>query len=1014
MSKKLYFLIPLLSALSLASISYSIPGQIWLDFDKATDVSTEPGWTGFLISNSGTTVNGISIYLTGDIDDQRRGTPSDWGVADEMYRDFIYGISPSGINITLWGLGVGQNCNITLWAFDDNSDPNRIARWYSNGTYIFTTNFRAGEWPWCLENPCYDGPTHAYDAVVTADALGRIKLISIMDPNSATPFAFVNGLRVTPQGTFVPSLYAQSPQPADAAEGVPLDIILRWKAGDGAEKHDVYFGTDQAKVTDANRSNPMGVLVSENQDSNSYDPYGTSGFLKIGTYYYWRIDEVDTTPGPQTITKGEVWSFFTVSNYLVDDFDSYADNIALRSIWKEGSTSAEVSVETAVVSDGKSMRYCYKNNLPPYYSEVYADIADLGMNDPNLPGFGAQALTLYFYGEPTNPIGEQMYVRLTDGDSLPGTATVVYDNMNDTRLKQWNKWSIPLAEFTDVNLANVARITIGFGDGSPGDAGTVYLEDITLHTEVEVLAEVTGEVDIGTVYQELEGFGGAACYDAPTLAYHPNREEVYDLLFRDLGLDALRIKNTYGISSSEIIATGLIASAARQPTRNPNLKLLLVPWSPAAYLKSSGDLGTDNSTLKKDPSDPNNSAPYYYVYKAYADWWLNSLTGSGGFNSVGIYPDYISIQNEPDWGYQDQVCRFRYSESSTYAGYDKAFEAVYNRLDGNVSPMPKMLAPESMGFGGSQTFINALNARGQMNNIYGFSHHLYSDGSYTNPDGMISGMINYHNNYGDYYNKPLFQTEYGQPGDPPTFNDAVLMAQHIYNCLHYERVTSYYQWTSFRNGGYTTGGMINLSPGGGYIIRDLYWFFKAYAYFTDPGWYVINTSLGGTGASNLRMIAFKSPDSNQRTIVILNKSTSNINLTITLNGFSLDNSEIYRSSETEHWAYIGPFYEGGSLMLPARSITTIHSTAFSDCDDVLFAGYGLTSDLSGDCYVNYQDLKIISDNWLNTDCGTYDDCEGADFEPTDGSVNLLDLSRFAEQWLWCNDPADADCTQNWP
>jgi O-glycosyl hydrolase len=329
--------------------------------------------------------------------------------------------------------------------------------------------------------------------------------------------------------------------------------------------------------------------------------------------------------------------------------------------------------------------------------------------------------------------------------------------------------------------------------------------------------------------------------------------------------------------------------------------------------------------------------------------------------------------------------------------------------------MPKMLAPESMGFGGSQAFITALINKGQINNIYGFSHHLYSDGSYTYPDGMISGMQNYANNYvPSHGNKPVFQTEYGQSADPPTFNDAVLMAQHIYNCLHYERVTSYYQWTSFRNGGYTTGGMINLLPGGGYIIRDLYWFFKAYAYFTDQGWYVINTSLGGTGASNLRMIAFKSPDSNQRTIVILNKSTGNINLTLTLNGFSLDNSEIYRSSETEHWAYIGPFYEGGSLMLPARSITTIHSTAFSDCDDVLFAGYGLTSDLSGDCYVNYQDLKIISDNWLNTDCTAPDNCDGADFEPTDGSVNLLDLNRFAEQWLWCNEPADSDCTQNWP
>jgi hypothetical protein len=275
---------------------------------------------------------------------------------------------------------------------------------------------------------------------------------------------------------------------------------------------------------------------------------------------------------------------------------------------------------------------------------------------------------------------------------------------------------------------------------------------------------------------------------------------------------------------------------------------------------------------------------------------------------------------------------------------------------------------------------------------------------------MITRMIDYRNNYGY---KPLFQTEYGQPGDPPTLSDAVLMAQHIYNCLYYERVTSYYQWTSFRNGSYTSGGMINLTPGGGYIVRDLYWFFKAYAYLTDPGWYVIGTSRSGAGSGNVRISAFKSPGNDQQTVVILNKSASSTNLTLTLNGFSLDNSAIYRSSATEHWAYIGPFYEGDSLMLPPFSITTISNAAIPNCDSALVAGYGLTSDISGDCCVNYEDLKIITDYWLNTECGLYGDCEGADFEPTNGIVNFFDLSTFAEQWLWCNDPEDAGCIENW-
>ena len=1011
MSKRLYSPIVSFLILILVSVGYSEPGTIMLDFDKAGDVNTEPGFTSFLMSDSSTEINGITVDLIGDINDARRATPNDDEdipiYTEQIYRDFIYGVSSSGVTITLGGLGVNQECDITMYAFDDDSSPNRVCDWAANGSYLLTTDFIGGDafrWP----SPWWGIDYKFGPETTTADKYGRIVLTSTRNPASpeGEDFAFVNALVAVPKGTYIPIPYSHRPTPADGAVNVTVEMTLGWIEGEYADKHDVYLGTDFDDVNDANRSNPLGVLVSQNQSATSYDP---PTLLDLDTTYYWRVDEVNDS----SIWEGGIWSFTTLHYFVMENFDSYEDDSELESVWETNGTSAEVSVETTLNQDGNSMKYSYDNNLPPYYSEADANMADLGIDDPDWLGIRANALLLSLYGQMTNPVGEQMYVRLTDGDNPAGCSTV-YDNMNYARFEQWNQLSIPLTEFNDVNLANVASITIGFGDGSPGDAGTVYFEDIMLDTEVEVFTEVTGEVDVNTVYQELEGFGGSACYDAPTLAYHPNKEEVYDLLFRDLGLDALRIKNTYQINSSEITATGLIVEAARQPTRNPNLKTFLVPWSPAAYLKNSGDLGSVNSTLKKDANDPNNSAPYYYVYKAYADWWLNSLTGPGGFNSVGISPDYISLQNEPDWGYQDQVCRFRPTENSTYAGYDKAFEAVYNAIDGNVSPMPKMLAPESMGFGGSRSFITALVNRGQIDNVYGFSHHLYSDGSYNNPDDMVTEPGYTMQEYADDYGyKPLFQTEFGQSHDPPTFNDAVLLAQHVYNCLHYERATSYYQWTSFRNGSYTSGGMINLSVGSGYIVRDLYWFFKHYAHFTDPGWYVVYTSLDGTGAGNLRMIAFKSPAGDELTVVILNKSANNHYLEPELNGLTPKSSEVYRSSETEHWLYLGTY--SSPLILPAYSITTVHMTGilFSDCDDVLSEGYGLISDINPDCYVDYDDLEIITDYWLNSDCSLYDDCEGADFEPTDGSVDLFDLSTFAHQWLWCNNPEDSNCIKNW-
>jgi hypothetical protein len=89
--------------------------------------------------------------------------------------------------------------------------------------------------------------------------------------------------------------------------------------------------------------------------------------------------------------------------------------------------------------------------------------------------------------------------------------------------------------------------------------------------------------------------------------------------------------------------------------------------------------------------------------------------------------------------------------------------------------------------------------------------------------------------------------------------------------------------------------------------------------------------------------------------------------------------------------------------------------AYSNCSDVIAAGYRLPADISGsgDCYVNYEDLATFVQYWLNTDCVSSGNCHGADFVPTDGTVDFLDFSDLAEEWMQCNNPQDANCTYNW-
>ena len=99
---------------------------------------------------------------------------------------------------------------------------------------------------------------------------------------------------------------AKAPDPVDTATDVPRDAVLSWGPGDSADTHDVYFGTNFDDVNEASRAEPRGVLVSQSQDANAYEP----GPLAYGTTYYWRIDEVNAPPD-STIFKGPVWSLGT-------------------------------------------------------------------------------------------------------------------------------------------------------------------------------------------------------------------------------------------------------------------------------------------------------------------------------------------------------------------------------------------------------------------------------------------------------------------------------------------------------------------------------------------------------------------------------------------------------------------------------------------------------------------------------------------------------------------------------
>lgn len=103
----------------------------------------------------------------------------------------------------------------------------------------------------------------------------------------------------------IPPGVAFDPNPVCCQIDVPPDVVLSWTPGEFADKHDVYLGTNFNDVNDANRTNPLGALVSQNQDLNIYIP---TELLQFQQTYYWRVDEVSASPD-YTVYEGDVWSF---------------------------------------------------------------------------------------------------------------------------------------------------------------------------------------------------------------------------------------------------------------------------------------------------------------------------------------------------------------------------------------------------------------------------------------------------------------------------------------------------------------------------------------------------------------------------------------------------------------------------------------------------------------------------------------------------------------------------------
>ena len=306
---------------------------------------------------------------------------------------------------------------------------------------------------------------------------------------------------------------AREPDPASGATDTDVDAVLSWRAGREAASHKVYISSDEQAVIDETVS-PVSVPA-----GSSFASYDT-GPLDLAQTYYWNVVEVNEAETPAT-WQGDVWNFSTQEYMVVDDFEDYNDFEPDRifDTWIDGwgvpTNGSQVGsdvppfAEQTIVHGGKQSMPLNYDNTTASYSEATANVADLAVGS-DWTKHGIKALTLYFYGDPTNTVAEQMYVKIN------GSKVVYGGSANELKQGMWKRWSIDLASF-GVNLSNVTELSIGLErTGAVGAKGIVFFDDSRLCPSItepaeEILLEAEAAEIMGAswrIYDDPGASGG--------------------------------------------------------------------------------------------------------------------------------------------------------------------------------------------------------------------------------------------------------------------------------------------------------------------------------------------------------------------------------------------------------------------------------------------------------------------------------------------------------------------------
>jgi hypothetical protein len=162
-----------------------------------------------------------------------------------------------------------------------------------------------------------------------------------------------------------------------------------------------------------------------------------------------------------------------VAQFVLEDFESYADEAALDAAWAALTPAQAITVPASLSTNiahtgSQSMRINYNLGLSPFFGQNYHDIG--------IQSWGAyNQLSFWYLGQSSNSTERIDFRYLNEFNVQIGSTFVITAG---TKANTWTRADVPLTG----NLSNVKYIRIGLAPTSFG-SGIVWIDDISLVPE---------------------------------------------------------------------------------------------------------------------------------------------------------------------------------------------------------------------------------------------------------------------------------------------------------------------------------------------------------------------------------------------------------------------------------------------------------------------------------------------------------------------------------------------------